>query len=398
MVARIKSQSQMITQRSNQKSVLLLGAGYSARALIPKFIARGYKVFGTTRSESKANVLRALGTESILFDGGLSSNLLKAINISDIILSSIPPTIHGDPFLNGLDSALASLAKKASWVGYLSATSVYGDRKGQWVYEDELLMPLTQRGKNRMAAEIQWLETGLPIHVFRLAGIYGPDRSNFQRLRDGKARAVIKAGHVVNRIHVDDIVRAVLLSIDHPNPVSIYNLADGSPAPPQDVINFSADMLDIPRPPQLAHEGANISDMARSFYKETKRVSIERAQKELGWSPKYKNYRQGLMAILKMEKGTPDSVWLSGFIKVPKADLSRVKRALPTHIRLSNQEQDCTFFRIWQDEDEPLKFHVIESFKSQKAYNRHQARMKNSEWATVSSKASRHYDVIGLSP
>ena len=398
MAARIKSQSQKNTQRGKQKSVLLLGAGYSARALIPKFIARGYKVFGTTRSESKANVLRALGAEPILFDGGLSSKLLKAINISDIILSSIPPTIHGDPFLNGLDSRLASLAKKASWVGYLSATSVYGDRKGQWVYEDELLMPLTQRGKNRMAAEIQWLETGLPIHVFRLAGIYGPDRSNFQRLRDGKARAVIKAGHVVNRIHVDDIVRAVLLSIDHPNPVSIYNLADGSPAPPQDVINFSADMLDIPRPPQLAHEGANISDMARSFYKETKKVSIERAQKELGWSPKYKNYRQGLMAILKMENGTPDSVWLSGFIKVPKADLSRVKRALPTHIRLSNQEQDCTFFRIWQDKDEPLKFHVIESFKSQKAFNRHQARMKNSEWATVSSKASRHYDVIGLSP
>jgi len=342
--------------------------------------------------------LRALGAEPILYVGSLSGKLLKAINISDIILSSIPPTIHGDPFLNGLDSALASLAKKASWVGYLSATSVYGDRKGQWVYEDELLMPLTQRGKNRMAAEIQWLETGLPIHVFRLAGIYGPHRSSFQRLRDGKARAVIKAGHVVNRIHVDDIVRALLLSIDHPNPVSIYNLADGSPAPPQDVINFSADMLDIPRPPQLAHEGANISDMARSFYKESKKVSIERAQKELGWSPKYKNYRQGLMAILKMEKGTPDSVWLSGFIKVPKADLSRVKRALPTHIRLSNQEQDCTFFRIWQDKDEPLKFHVIESFKSQKAYNRHQARMKNSEWATVSSKASRHYDVIGLSP
>ena len=111
MVARIKSQSQMITQRSNQKSVLLLGAGYSARALIPKFIARGYKVFGTTRSESKANVLRALGTESILFDGGLSSNLLKAINISDIILSSIPPTIHGDPFLNGLDLSLIHISE-----------------------------------------------------------------------------------------------------------------------------------------------------------------------------------------------------------------------------------------------------------------------------------------------
>jgi len=397
MVTRIKSQSQKNTQTGNQKSVLLLGAGYSARALIPEFIKRGYKVFGTTRSESNAKGLRVLGVDPILYDEGLSVKLLKTIDISDIILSSIPPNFYGDPFLQDLDSSHARLAQNATWVGYLSATSVYGDRKGQWVFEDELLRPLTQRGKNRMAAEIQWLETGLPIHVFRLAGIYGPNRSNFQRLRDGKARAVIKAGHVVNRIHVDDIVRAVLLSIDKPNPVSIYNLADGSPAPPQDVINFSADMLDIPRPPQLAHEGANISDMARSFYKETKKVSIDRAQKELGWTPQYKNYRQGLMAILKIEKGEPDSVWLSGFIKVPKADLSRVKRALPTHIRLSNQEQDCRFFRIWQDKADPLKFHVIESFKSQKAYKRHQARMKNSEWADVSSKASRHYDVIGLS-
>jgi len=157
------------------------------------------------------------------------------------------------------------MTPKAAWVGYLSATSVYGDRQGQWAFEDELLRPLTRRGKNRANAELQWLETGaaihvFPVHVFRLAGIYGPGRNGFKRLREGKARAVIKAGHIVNRIHLDDIVSALLASIDAPSPLKIYNIADGQiyniadgPAPPQEVINYTADLIDSPRPRNKAH-------------------------------------------------------------------------------------------------------------------------------------------------
>ena len=73
--------------------------------------------------------------------------------------------------------------QSTQWVGYLSSTSVYGNKNGQWVFEDELLYPSTSRGKERLNAEIQWLEIGAPVHIFRLAGIYGPSRNNFQKIK-----------------------------------------------------------------------------------------------------------------------------------------------------------------------------------------------------------------------
>ncbi len=390
MPRRIKSQLD-----KNVGTALLLGAGYCAKAMIAPLLEQGYTVLATTRSPSNAAQLKNLGVTPIIYNGHLNAAMQESLADADIILSSIPPNDNGDPFLNTLPKIFSKLASKARWIGYLSATSVYGDRKGQWVFEDELLRPLTQRGKNRAMAELQWLETETPVHVFRLAGIYGPGRNGFERLRQGKARAVIKHGHVVNRIHVEDIVTALLTSIDSPDPLKIYNLADGNPAPPQDVVNFSANLIEAPRPRQLNHDTADISDMARSFYVETKRIDINRAKTDLGWTPKYENYRQGLMATLKAERGDVQSVYLSGYIDVPETDLKSVKLALPTHIRLTKQEPDCTSFRIWQDEALPNRFHVFETFASATAFYRHQSRMKNSEWAIVSKNASRFYDIIG---
>ncbi|MEP3888931.1 MAG: SDR family oxidoreductase [Hellea sp.] len=392
MARRIKSQ----LEKRAQKTALLLGAGYCAKAMIAPLLARGYEVLATTRSPEKAAALKNLGVTPLIYKGDLNAAMQEILSKADIILSSIPPNDNGDPFLGDLPAPFSRLAAKALWIGYLSATSVYGDRQGQWTFEDELLRPLTRRGKNRAEAEIEWLETQLPVHVFRLAGIYGPGRNGFDRLRGGKARAVIKDCHVVNRIHVQDIVSALLASIDRPDPLKIYNLADGRPAPPQDVLNFAADLIAAPRPPQLDHDTADISDMARSFYKETKRVDSSRARRDLGWAPRYENYRQGLMATLKAEREETKTVYLSGHIDVPDEDLKSVKLALPTHLRLTEQQPDCAEFRIWQDEIMPTRFHVIETFASPVAYRRHQARMKNSEWASVSRNAKRHYDIIGL--
>ena len=386
MPRRIKSQSQI---------ALLLGAGYSAKAMIAPLLDRGFTVLATTRSPEKAVQLKTLGATPVIYNGQLNAAMREGLAKADIILSSIPPNDAGDPFLNNLPDAFNRLAPQAKWVGYLSATSVYGDRQGQWAFEDELLRPLTRRGKNRAIAELQWLESETPVHVFRLAGIYGPGRNGFDRIRQGKARAVIKADHVVNRIHVEDIVSALFASIDKPSPLKIYNIADGHPAPPQDVVNFAADLIDVARPEQLHHNTADISDMARSFYTETKRIDISRAQKDLGWIPKYENYRLGLMATLKAEREDAQGVYLSGYMDVPEADLKSVKLALPTHMRLSRQEADCRYFRVWQDDISPTRFHVIETFNSQIAFKRHQARMKTSEWALVTKNASRHYDVIG---
>jgi nucleoside-diphosphate-sugar epimerase len=284
-----------MTHSINKQTALLLGGGYVARALVPALQARGVDVCVTTRS-GETDIA---GVRCLRFDGTASEALLSTFRSADLILSSIPPNRQ-----TGEDVALtafAGLQTRARWIGYLSATSVYGDRDGGWAFEHEWPTPGLKRGQHRADAEISWIETGWPVHIFRLAGIYGAGRTPFDKLRAGSARAVIKPGHVVNRIHVEDIISALLASIDAPNPQAIYNLADGHPAPPQDVLDFAANLLDLPRPERVEVTDKQISDMARSFYAESKRVDITKAQREFGWAPKYKTYREGLRQVLRQE-------------------------------------------------------------------------------------------------
>ena len=274
------------------QSALLLGAGYVARALTPHLLAKGYDVHVTTRSgETKLK-----NVTCYKFKGEASEDLHSAFINADIIVSSIPPAKDGtDPALE----ALKHLTPQAKWIAYLSATSVYGDRAGRWAFEGEAPSPTLPRGKRRADAELAWIETVWPVHIFRLAGIYGPGRAPFEKLRENKARAIIKDGHVVNRIHVEDIVSALLLSLNAPDPLSIYNLADGHPAPPQEVLDYAAGLLHLPPPPRAKLHSPMISHMARSFYAETKRINADKARQKLGWTPKYTSYRDGLAAILR---------------------------------------------------------------------------------------------------
>jgi len=274
------------------QSALLLGAGYVARALAPRLLAEGWTVDVTTRSGQTP--LKNVTCHK--FAGEMSPDLKAKFITADIIVSSIPPDRDGtDPALR----AFGHLEPAAKWIAYLSATSVYGDRAGRWAYEGEAPTPGLKRGKARSEAELAWIETIWPVHIFRLAGIYGPGRAPFDKLQQNKARTILKDDHVVNRIHVDDIVDALWLSLRSPNPQSIYNLADGHPAPPQDVLDYAAGLLELPPPPRVALDDPSISDMARSFYAETKRISADKARQELGWTPQYTSYRDGLESILR---------------------------------------------------------------------------------------------------
>jgi len=273
------------------QSALLLGAGYVARALTPVLRAQGWEVSVTTRS-GQTNLR---DVTCYAFHGAASPALQAAFSSADLILSSIPPLKSGaEPAL----SALAHLTPRANWIGYLSATSIYGNRDGQWAFEGEAPSPSLARGRARADAELAWIETLWPVHIFRLAGIYGPGRAPFEKLKSGTARAILKEGHVVNRIHVDDIILALLLSLDAPAPQSLYNLADGHPAPPQDVLDYAAGLLGLPPPPRIDLTDPIISDMSRSFYAETKRINADKARQELGWRPVFPSYRDGLSAIL----------------------------------------------------------------------------------------------------
>ena len=282
------------------KTLLSFGHGYSARALARVLIPQGWTIRGTTRSEEKADALRAEGVVPVLWpDGDLSEAFAKATHL----LISAGPDADGDPVLNQYRDQIAAMAPRLDWAGYLSTTGVYGDHKGAWVDETTALTPATKRGQMRVEAEAEWQAIpGLPLHIFRLAGIYGPGRGPFAKVRAGTARRIIKPGQVFSRIHVDDIAQVLAASIARPDPGRVYNLCDDDPAPPEDVIGYAAGLLGLPVPPAVPFDAADMTPMARSFYAESKRVRNDRIKAELGVALCYPDYRTGLQALLAGEK------------------------------------------------------------------------------------------------
>lgn len=279
------------------KTLISFGHGYVAQALGQALLADGWQVFGTTRDASRADALANTGVTPLLWSD--EGAIRAAMGQASHLLASAAPGPQGDPVLAAFGHAIAAAAPRLRWAGYLSTTGVYGDHQGAWVDEDTPLTPSTARGQARVLAEAEWQAlTALPLHIFRLAGIYGPGRGPFAKLRAGTAQRIVKPGQVFSRIHRDDIVRVLRASMAHPNPGRMYNLCDDDPAPPQDVIGHAAQLLGLPMPPEIAFDQADLGPMARSFYAESKRVSNARIKQELGVSLAYPTYRQGLASLL----------------------------------------------------------------------------------------------------
>ena len=279
------------------------GLGYSALALAKRLLGKHWRVAGTCRSAAKAEALREIGIEPFLFDRNAPlADAAAALAGTTHLLSSVPPDAAGDPVIDHHGNDLVRL-EGVKWTGYLSTTGVYGDRGGDWVTERDALRPIGPRGRARVAAEEAWLglgHVGHKVHVFRLAGIYGPGRSALDTLREGRAKRVVKQGQVFSRIHVEDIASILEASIAKPDAGAVYNGCDDEPAPPQDVIAYAAALLGVPAPPEVAYEEAakTMSEMARSFYAESKRVANRRIKDELGVTLAYPDYRTGLKALL----------------------------------------------------------------------------------------------------
>ena len=286
-------------------TLISLGHGYSARALATRLIPNGWRIIGTTRSADKAQTLRDSGVEPVIFptpDGDIPDVLADALQSAGYLLISAGPDEAGDPMLRYLRDHIIQATPHLKWAGYLSTTGVYGDHQGGWVDETTPLTPSTRRGQWRVEAEAEWQDIpNLPLHIFRLAGIYGPGRGPFSKVRGGTARRIIKPGQVFSRIHVEDIAQVLEASFNAPNPGAIYNMCDDDPAPPQDVIAHAAELLGLPLPPEEAFETAQMTPMARSFYAESKRVRNDRIKSELGISLIYPDYRAGLAALLAAE-------------------------------------------------------------------------------------------------
>jgi nucleoside-diphosphate-sugar epimerase len=285
------------------RTLLVFGLGYSARVLVDRLRPAGWIVRVTARGAEKVAALREEGIDAFHFDGTAPITDMAGVldGVSHLLLS-VPPGADGDPVLNHHGGDIAARAGDIGWAGYLSTTGVYGDRAGGWVDETSELTPATERGHRRVEAEAGWCrlwrEAGLPIHLFRLAGIYGPGRNTLETVRAGKARRVVKEGQVFSRTHVADIATVLEASIARPNPGAAYNVCDDDPAPPQEVVTHACELLGIDPPPEIAFADAEMSAMGRSFYAESKRVSNRRIKQELGVEFAFPDYRAGLAALL----------------------------------------------------------------------------------------------------
>ncbi len=273
--------------------LFIFGLGFSGLAVARRARAEGWAVGGSVTTAEKAAQLRA---------EGIAATVLPAIDAGAVthVLATVPPTAAGDPVLDH------AATLRPAWFGYLSTTGVYGDRGGGWVDESDPPAPGLARSRNRLQAEQAWqalgAKLGVPVHVFRLPAIYGPGRSAFDQVREGRAQRIDKPGQVFSRIHVDDLARAVLASMARPAPLpgAIYNVCDDDPAPQADVIALACELMGRPAPPLVPYDEAvtRMSDMARSFYAENRRVRNERLKRELGIVLEYPSYREGLRSIL----------------------------------------------------------------------------------------------------
>lgn len=266
------------------------GFGYVATELARILKADGVATAGTTRSPASAERLRASGWEAASWPG------------QDVVppgrnawLISVPPDDAGCPVFR----AFEPLAASAAWIGYLSTTGVYGDLRGSWAFEETPLNPQSREATNRARAEGQWRDVG--ARVFRLPGIYGPGRSQLDRMREGGARRIVKPGQVFSRAHVADIASALRLAMTRRTPERIFNICDDEPAPADEVLAYAAQLLDLPMPTAVAFQDANLSPAAQRFYAECKRVSNAKAKAALGWAPRFPTYREGLADCLQRE-------------------------------------------------------------------------------------------------
>ena len=266
--------------------LFLFGPGYSATAL--SAIWHG-PIYGTVRSEKSQATLKRTHIEPVQIND--KQTLFDRLEGAHLLVSA-PPSDEGCPAL----LLLGEQAKLAASVTYLSTTGVYGDLGGGWAMEWSAAGPQSDRAKRRALAEQTWLEAHDRVRLVRLPGIYGPGRSALDRVQAGKARRIVKPGKVFSRIHVDDIASGLLALITS-GALGAFNLCDDEAAPPQDVITYAADLLELEPPPEIQFDSADLSPMGRSFYAECKRVSNAKIKAATKWRPQYPTYREGLSAI-----------------------------------------------------------------------------------------------------
>nr|CCA16409.1 NADdependent epimerase/dehydratase putative [Albugo laibachii Nc14] len=304
-----------------QQKLFIFGIGYTATRTAVQFAKEGFHIAGTVRSVASARRLHAINPQVFrlegcsrnifIFDDNWDPDANDQISVGTALedvthlLVSVPTAMDQDPVLSVFREEIVKETQRLLWVGYLSTIGVYGETNGIAVDECAPVQSSIPRCQARIRVEKMWLATLLPVHIFRIGGIYGPGRGPLMRVRSGSFTLIHLPGKVFNRIHVDDIVQVLLASATATKPGSIYNVCDDEPAPGDLVLAYACDLLgvSIPEPQSWEQAERNMSEMAKSFYAESKNVNNCKIHKELGIVLKYPTFREGMLAQLLEEEG-----------------------------------------------------------------------------------------------
>ena len=274
------------------KKLLIYGYGYTASYLVETLNTENYLIIGSSREEKKFNS----DNKKVKFiNNSLVNNCLLKDDITHILVS-VPPNDLGDIFIQNYRDIITK-NKNIEWIGYLSATNVYGDHNGELVSESSQTKPKTKKGINRLVAEKQWLELiskfNLPIKIFRLAGIYGPNRNIKERLIKGLVKNIFKEGQFFSRIHVEDIANILNLSMNNITKNKIYNLADDFSCNLNVIIEYLCEKNSLIKPAQISFDDMSPDYKKESFFLENKRVDNSLVKKDLLKNFKYPSFKEG---------------------------------------------------------------------------------------------------------
>ena len=295
-------------------NLFCFGLGYAAEHFLAAFATKFDRIAGTVRSRERAREFSRGGRtlDVVVFDGAIDGAppapaIAEQLAETDCLLVSVPPDERGDPVLRHCADAIAR-APRLSTIVYLSTVGVYGDHGGAWVDESTAANPVSARSAERLAAEEDWralaVGTGKALAIFRLPGIYGPGRNALLQVAGGTARRIVKPGQVFNRVHVADIAAAVAAAFAR-RADGVFNVTDDEPSEPGAPIAFAADLLGMLPPPEVAFADAakTMSEMALSFWRESKRVWNDKMKRELGVRLAYPTYREGLRTLFAAGEG-----------------------------------------------------------------------------------------------
>jgi len=271
----------------------IVGCGYTGTQLARALVSGPDLATGVTITRRDREVARALGAALGVRGerADLSDPGSLEVPAGAIVVCTAGP--GSDPTAE--IAALVAASRGAARIVYVSSTGVYGPGHGAWVDETWPIDPITDAGRARAAAEAALAGAPVPWVALRAAGIYGPGRGLVERIRAGTYRVVGDGTSHVGRIHVIDLVAAIVRA-GTALVTGAINVADDDPAPIGEVADAIAARLGMPPPPRVPV--AAVSPEVAGMLTADRRIANRRLRHELGVALRFPSWRDGLAAEL----------------------------------------------------------------------------------------------------